>query len=123
MTDNVIPASTKLAAKRGFIRTTAQAAAATLTTGVSASIVLGVVTGQVELVPTVVTLGIALVSPFIAGAASYLSILSNGIPEDYTDAAATTSKDEILANHAALTPTEKEADEQAALTRRQLRDQ
>lgn len=87
MTDNVIPASTKLAAKRGFIRTTAQAAAATLTTGVSASIVLGVVTGQVELVPTVVTLGIALVSPFIAGAASYLSILSNGIPEDYEPAA------------------------------------
>lgn len=87
MTDNVIPDSTKLAAKRGFIRTTAQAAAATLTTGVSASIVLGVVTGQVEIVPTVVTIGIALVSPFIAGAASYLSILSNGIPQDYEAAA------------------------------------
>lgn len=33
------------------------------------------------------------------------------------------AKDEILANHAVLSPTEKEADEQAALTRRQLRDQ
>lgn len=86
MSDPIIPNSTKLAAKRGFIRTTAQAAAATLTTGVSASVVLGVATGQVELVPTVVTLGIALVSPLIAGAASYLSILSNGIPDDYTNA-------------------------------------
>jgi hypothetical protein len=86
MTNDIIPASTKIAAKRGFIRTTAQAAAATLTTGISASVVLGVVTGQVELVPTIVTLGIAVVSPLIAGAASYLSILSNGIPDEYTNA-------------------------------------
>lgn len=88
MTDQtVIPPAVKLAAKRGFIRTTAQAAAATLTTGVSASVVLGVVTGTVELVPTLVTIGVAVVSPFIAGAASYLSIVSNGIPQDYVPAA------------------------------------
>lgn len=87
MPDKIIPASTKLAAKRGFIRTTAQAFAATLTTGISASVVLGVVTGEVEIVPVVVTLGIAVLSPFIAGAASYLSILSNGIPADYELAA------------------------------------
>lgn len=82
---SVIPAKTKVAAKRGFIRTTAQAYAGTLTTGISASVVLGVVTGEVQVVPTLVTLGIALVSPLLAGAASYLSITADGIPDDYTD--------------------------------------
>lgn len=84
MTDPTIPAATLLAAKRGFIRTTYQAYAATLTTGISASVVLGVVTGQVQLVPTLITVGVALVSPLLAGAASYLSITASGIPADYT---------------------------------------
>ena len=84
---SIIPESLKLAAKRGFVRTTAQAYAATLTTGISASVVLGVVAGTVELAPTVVTLSIALLSPLLAGAASYLSIVSRGIPEEYVDAA------------------------------------
>ena len=84
---SIIPESLKLAAKRGFVRTTSQAYAATLTTGISASVVLGVVAGTVELAPTVVTLSIALLSPLLAGAASYLSIVSRGIPEEYVDAA------------------------------------
>ena len=83
----LIPDALTVAAKRGFIRTTAQAYAATLTTGISASIVLGVVTGAVELIPTLITLGISLVAPLLAGAASYLSIISRGIPEEYVDAA------------------------------------
>lgn len=83
MPDKLIPANAQLAARRGFIRTTAQAYGATLTTGISASVVLGVVTGEVELVPTLITIGVALVAPVIAGAASYFSILSRGIPEDY----------------------------------------
>lgn len=87
MTDNVIPASTKLAAKRGFIRTTAQSYATALAGGITATVVLGVVTGEVALVPTIVTAAVTLVSPVLAGAASYLSILSNGIPEDYEPAA------------------------------------
>lgn len=87
MTDPVIPASTKLAAKRGFIRTTSQSASATLTTGISASVVLSVVTGEIAIVPVAITLGVAVLSPFIAGAASYFSILSNGIPQDYEAAA------------------------------------
>lgn len=81
-----IPPAVVKAAKRGFIRTTAQAYAATLTTGVSASVVLGVVTGDVDLVATGITLGVALVSPVLAGAASYLSILAKGVPEDYLGA-------------------------------------
>lgn len=84
MSEETIPANVKIAAKRGFIRTTAQAYAATLTTGISASVVLGIVTGEVEIVPIAITIGIALVSPLLAGAASALSILSDGIPKDYT---------------------------------------
>lgn len=81
--NDTIPAHVKMAAKRGFIRTTAQAYAATLTTGISAAAVIAVVNGEVELVPTLITLGVAIVSPFLAGAASALSILSSGIPSDY----------------------------------------
>lgn len=88
MTTPTIPAGIKLAAKRGFIRTTAQAYAATLTTGISASVVLGLVTGTVEVIPTAVMLGVAVVSPLLAGAASYLSITANGIPQDYDAAPA-----------------------------------
>lgn len=83
MTD-LVPDQTQLAAKRGFIRTTAQSYGATLTTGISASVVTGVVTGEVQVVPTIITLAVALVAPVIAGAASYFSILGDGIPEDYT---------------------------------------
>lgn len=86
MTDKLIPENASLAARRGFIRTTAQSYGATLTTGISATVVLGVVTGEVALVPTLVTLGVALVSPLIAGAASYFSILSSGIPAEYEPA-------------------------------------
>lgn len=82
--DVIVPNSTRLAAKRGFVRTTAQAYAATLTTGISATIVLGLVTGTVEVVPTLVTVGIALVSPPLSGLVSYLSILSEGVPREYT---------------------------------------
>lgn len=87
MSDQIVPASVKLAAKRGFIRTTAQAYAATLTTGVSATVILGVATGEIELIPTLITLGVAVASPVLAGAASYLSIISKGLPEDYVPAA------------------------------------
>lgn len=86
MPDKIIPVTLKLAAKRGFVRTTAQAYAATLTTGISASVVLGVVTGEVQLVPILITVGVALASPPLAGLASALSIVSSGIPQEYTDA-------------------------------------
>lgn len=114
MTDPIIPEATKLAAKRGFIRTTAQALSATLTTGISATVVLSVVTGQVDVIPTVVTLGVALVSPVIAGAASYLSIMSNGIPQDYTDV--------TLVAQAGLTTEASIADQDAAVSRVLRRD-
>lgn len=82
-TDKLIPANTKLAAKRGFIRTTAQGYAATLSGGVTVTAILAITTGEVDLLTAGVTLGVALVSPLIAGAASYFNITSKGIPEDY----------------------------------------
>ena len=86
MTDTLIPADAQLAAKRGFVRTTAQAYGTALAGGISATVILGVVTGAVEPVPLLVTAGVTLVSPLIAGAASYFSILSRGIPGDYAAA-------------------------------------
>lgn len=79
----VVPPAVKLAAKRGFVRTTAQSYAATLTTGISAGVVLAIAKGEQALLPIVVTTAVALVSPLLAGAASYLSILSKGVPEEY----------------------------------------
>jgi hypothetical protein len=83
MTEKLIPANAHLAAKRGFIRTTAQAYGTALAGGITSVGVLAVVTGEVPLVATLVTVGVTLVSPLIAGAASYFSILGRGIPAEY----------------------------------------
>lgn len=88
MSDPTVPASVVKAAKRGFIRTTAQAYAATLSGGITVTAVLAIVTGEIDLLTAGVTGAVALVSPLIAGAASYLSIIGQGVPADYTAAAA-----------------------------------
>ena len=75
---------------------------------------LGVVTGAVQLVPTAITLGVALVSPLLAGAASYLSILGRGIPKEYADA--------TLVQQSVVEPSEAVADQQAAVSRVLRRD-
>ena len=79
----LVPEATRVAAKRGFIRSTAQAYATALAGGISATAILAVVTGEVPLLATVVTWSVVALSPLAAGAASYLSILSKGIPDDY----------------------------------------
>lgn len=78
-----IPDEVRVAAKRGFVRTTAQSYATALAGGISATALLAIVAGEVPLTATLITWGVAAVSPLIAGAASYLSIISKGIPEDY----------------------------------------
>lgn len=83
MPDKLIPDNALLAAKRGFIRTTAQAYGTALAGGITATVVLGVVTGEIAFIPTLVTGGVTLVSPLIAGAASFFSLLAGGIPGDY----------------------------------------
>lgn len=80
---NLIPLNTKRAAKRGFIRSTAQGYAATLSGGITVTAILAIVSGEIDLLTAGVTLGVALLSPLLAGLASYFSITSKGIPEDY----------------------------------------
>lgn len=74
----LVPDATKTAAKRGFIRTAAQSLSSAIPT---AAIAIGA-TGDWALG---VGLGVAgaIVTAGLAGAASYLSIVSKGIPEDY----------------------------------------
>lgn len=78
----LIPADARRAAKRGFIRTTSQSYATALAGGISASAVLAFLEDP-HWVAFVVLAAVTLVSPLAAGAASYLQILHNGIPEDY----------------------------------------
>lgn len=83
MSTKLIPADAQIAAKRGFIRTTAQAYGTALAGGISSAVILGIVTGEMQIVPTLVVAGVTLVSPVIAGGASYFNILSRGIPAEY----------------------------------------
>lgn len=75
----LIPANTKAAAARGFIRTASQS----LATGFI--IPAGVAFGFTQEFGTAVLLGVgsAIVSAGFNGVQSYFSILSKGIPEDY----------------------------------------
>ncbi|MEW1990696.1 hypothetical protein [Microbacterium sp. NPDC078849] len=86
-TDPIVPAAVRLAAKRAFVRTTYQAYAATLAAGISVTVVLGIVTGQIDVVATAVQFGVALAAPPLAGLVAWLNVTSNGIPKDYVDVA------------------------------------
>lgn len=75
----LVPAIVRTAAKRGFIRTSTQALASAIpitaiAVGTTSEWVVGVGLGVAGAAATAV----------LAGTASYLSILSNGIPGDYT---------------------------------------
>lgn len=107
--DPIIPEATKLAAKRGFIRTTMQGYEALLAVGLTANAIVGAIRGEADLLVLGVTAAVAVVSPPLAGLRSYLSIAREGIPGDYEDLA--------LVKHAVSTPTEQEADRNAAIGR------
>lgn len=104
MSEPVVPAATKLAAVRGFIRTASQSlaavipiAAVTIPTTSDAWIGIGLAVAS------------ALAGALLAGIASALSIISKGIPGEYTDVA--------LATQSQMSPEERERDLQAALNR------
>lgn len=79
----LVPADAQVAAKRGFIRTTAQAYAATIPSGgLTAGVISATITNP-DPILLISVVGSALLSPLLAGLASYFSILSNGIPADY----------------------------------------
>lgn len=81
----LIPADARRAAKRGFIRTTAQAYATALAGGISATAILAFLEDPHWLGFAVIA-AVTVLSPLVAGAASYLQILHDGIPEDYAPA-------------------------------------
>lgn len=83
MTTHIIPPDVKIAAKRAFTRTTFQAYAATLATSVSASAIVSLIRGEVDVVMVVVTVGLALVAPLLSGLRAYLNISAQGIPNEY----------------------------------------
>ena len=83
MSDRLIPVDATVAAKRAFIRTTSQAYATALAGGLSATVILSLVEGEVPLAATLITWGVAVVSPVLAGGSAYFDILSKGIPEGY----------------------------------------
>lgn len=88
MSEKLIPDATKLAAKRGFVRTTFQAYAATLGTGVpSAVAIVALIQDPTGWLLAGVTVVLAVVSPPLAGLASYFTIASTGIPVEYVEAA------------------------------------
>ncbi|EYT61621.1 hypothetical protein [Microbacterium sp. UCD-TDU] len=108
MTDPIVPAATKLAAKRGFIRTATQSLAsvipiAAITIPTTGDALLGVGLAAAGAVATAV----------LAGAASALSIISNGIPKDYADV--------TLVKQATIEPVEALANTDAAVSRVLLR--
>jgi hypothetical protein len=88
MEAKLVPADAQLAAKRGFIRTTAQAYGTALAGGITVAAVSDAFSKatQGQWAPLIIAAAVTILSPVIAGAASALSILANGIPADYQPA-------------------------------------
>lgn len=80
----VIPPDLHVAAKRAFVRTTAQAYAATLSGGGITVAMLVSLIKEPDWVVIISTLVVALLTPFVAGLVAYLNIMSKGIPEAYS---------------------------------------
>lgn len=75
----VIPATTKHAAKVGFVRTAAQSLSSAIPITV-----IAIGTTSDWLVGVSLGLGGAVATSVLAGSASYLSIIAKGIPDAYT---------------------------------------
>lgn len=85
MPEELIPASVQVAAKRAFIRTTAQGYA----TSITASLILSIVSllqNPGDWLIVVVAVLTAVLTPLAAGGAAYWSWIAKGIPEDYAAA-------------------------------------
>lgn len=81
--EGLIPASVGRAAKRAFIRTTAQGYAASIPTAITSGSVSGAFNDTSQ---TVVVVIAAVVSPFLAGAAAFFSMIGSGVPAEYKEA-------------------------------------
>lgn len=90
--EKVIPESVVLAAKRAFVRTTAQAYAATIPTGAAFMTLVLTLFEDPSAVTIVTTVVVPLVSPLLAGLAAYFMMMEK-IPVEYTDAVLDTAAD------------------------------
>lgn len=88
MNESLIPAATKLAAKRAFIRTLFQGYESVLAIGLSANIIVGLVRGEVDVLSLGITAAVTVAAPPLAALRSYLNISHKGIPDDYKSAVA-----------------------------------
>lgn len=107
-TDPIVPAAVKLAAKRGFIRTATQS----LSSVIPITAIAIPTTGD-ALLGLGLGVGGAIVTALLAGTASALSIVSNGIPKDYSDV--------TLVKVSVQEPLQVEANVDAAVSRVLLR--
>jgi hypothetical protein len=82
MTEPIVPPAAQVAAKRAFIRTTAQGYATSITGSLVLSIV-SLLTNPGDWLLVVVAVITAVVTPLAAGAAAYWSWIAKGIPDDY----------------------------------------
>jgi len=76
----IIPAATRLAAKRAFVRTTTQAYGASIPTALTVGLISDALADPAK---AAITVAAAALSPLLAGAASYFSFLGQGIPTEY----------------------------------------
>lgn len=82
MPDTVIPPEARLAARRAFVRTTAQAYSATLTVGLLTSVV-SLILNPSEWITVLVAVILAMLAPMLAGLVAYFQWLAKGIPDAY----------------------------------------
>lgn len=111
MTESIIPASVKIAAKRAALKTAAQSAR-----GAGAAVVgaIGLSLIGVDWLLVAGIAGASVITVVWAGVDAYLDKIHNGIPGEYTDA--------VLVKQAVLEPTEALANTDAAVSRVLRRD-
>ncbi len=90
MSTALIPAKTKLAAKRAFIRTSAQ----TLSVSIPTAGVTGAALSGADPVMVAWSIGAAVISSLGTATASALDILAKGVPDEYSTAAKTSGSEE-----------------------------
>lgn len=110
MTDEIIPAAVKLAAKRAAVKTAAQSAR-----GAGAAVVaaIGASIFGVDWMVVAGVAGAGVITVVWAGADAYLDKIRNGIPSEYRDA--------TLVEQAVVGESEAVADRDAAVARVLLR--
>ena len=81
--DSIVPSDTKRAAKRAFIRTLAQGYESALAGLVVSAASITALLKDPDQVVYLITAAVWLVSPFVGATRAYLSIIRDGIPEDY----------------------------------------